>query len=240
MVRVPIAAVSADFDEVVAYLKTVRLMSPTPDPDTIAIARRIHKSTYTLLLWKFRLKRLSAHGKPFVEEIASDALQILPQVMIGFSKTTKLLMRGVIENTLRHIYFADHPVEFALMNQNKKWYMEMREMLDYVRMHPDYALSEPQFDAIAKLRSLYSKLSGSVHGGRVANLEMRTALSQIKFDKTAADEDVITLDQVVEVCNFMLAIYHREQFRRFAAADRSAILQSMSRSARQLYSDFPS
>ena len=159
--------------------------------------------------------------------------------MIGFSKTAKLLMRGVIENTLRHIYFSDHPIEFALMNRDRKWYMEMREMLDYAKEHPDYALSEPQFDAIAKLRSLYSELSGSVHGGKVANLEMRAALLQIKFDRAAATNEAIALEKVVEACNFMMAIYHREQLRRFADADRRAILQSMSRKARQVYGDFP-
>jgi hypothetical protein len=239
MARVPVAAVSADFDEVVEHLKTVRLLHPAPDPDAIAVARRIHASTYALLLWKFRLKKLPAHGKPFVDEIASDALQILPQVMIGFSKTAKLLMRGVIENTLRHVYFSDHPVEFAVMNRDKKWYMEMKELLDYAKEHPDYILSEPKFDALAKLRSLYSELSGGVHGGKVSNLEMRAALAHIKFDMTAATKEAVSLEKVVEACNFMMAIFHREQLRRFAEADRRAILQSMSRKARQVYGDFP-
>jgi len=51
----------------------VRLVHPTPEADAIAVARRIHASTYALLLWKFRLKSCRPHGKPFVEEIASDA-----------------------------------------------------------------------------------------------------------------------------------------------------------------------
>lgn len=232
-------SVAADFDEVVAHLQTVRLLHSTPDPEAIAIAKRIHASTYALLIWRFRLKRLPAHSKPFIDEIASDALQILPQVLIGFSKTAKLLMRGIIENTLRHVYFSDHPVEFAVMNQDKKWYLEMKELLEYAKEHPDYSLSEPKFDALAKLRSLYSELSGGVHGGKVSNLEMRVALSKIVFDKTAAAKDAGSLEKVVEACNFTLAIYHREQLRHFAEADRRTILQSVSKKARQVLGDFP-
>ena len=166
-------------------------------------------------------------------------MQILPQVLLGFSKTAKLLMRGIIENTLRHVYFSDHPVEFAVMNQDKKWYLEMKELLEYAKEHPDYSLSEPKFDALAKLRSLYSELSGGVHGGKVSNLEMRVALSKIVFDKTAAAKDTGSLEKVVEACNFTLAIYHREQLRHFAEADRRTIVQSVSKKARQVLGDFP-
>lgn len=239
MARVTATAAAADFKEVVEHLKTVRLLSATPDPDTIAVARRIHASTFALLLWKFRLKKLPAHGKPFVEEIASDALQVLPQVMLGFSKTAKLLMRGIIENTLRYVYFSDHPVEFTVMNRDKKWYMEVKELVEYAKEHPDYIVSEPKFDAIAKLNSLYSQLSGGVHGRKVSDLEMRAALSHIAFDKKSAAQEAAALEKVVDACNFMLAVFHREQLRRFAQPDRQVILQSMSKKARQVYGDFP-
>ena len=235
MTRQPVAA---DFDEVVAHLQTVRLLYQDPNSDAIAIAKRIHASTYALLIWRFRLRKLPAHGKPFVEEIASDAFQILPQVLMGFSKTAKLLMRGIIENVLRHVYFSDHPVEFAVINADKKWYLEMKELLDYARRHPDYSLSEAKFDALGKLSSLYSELSGSVHGGKVSNLEMRSALSKIVFDKVMAVKDAGLLEKVVEACNFVLAIYHREQLRRFAEADRRTILQSMSPKGRQVFGNF--
>ena len=69
----------------------------------VRIARTIHGNTYSLILWRFRLRGLPEHAKVFIEEIASDALQILPQIMMGYSKTAKLLIRGISENGL-------HPV----------------------------------------------------------------------------------------------------------------------------------
>lgn len=239
MARTPAAAIVDDFREVVEYLKTVRLIHDAPDPEVIDVAKRIHAATFALLLWKFRLKKLPSHGKPFVEEIASDALQILPQVMLGFSKTTKLLMRGIIENTLRYVYFLDHPVEFVVMNRDKKWYLEIKDLIEYAKKHPDYIISEQKFDAIGRMTALYSELSGGVHGRKVSDLEMRAALSHLAFDKTAAAKEAAALERVVEACNFMLAIFHREQLRRFSEADRRIILQSMSKKAREVYGDFP-
>jgi len=116
--------------------------------------------------------------------------------------------------------------------------LEMKDLLEYAKEHPDYVVLEPKFDALAKLRSLYSRTVRRGSRGKVSNLEMRAALSHIKFDKTAATKDAVSLEKVVEACNFMLAIYHREQLRRFAEADRRAILHSMSRKARQVYGDF--
>src|SRR6266404_2741112 len=121
MSKRPLVSVASDFGEVFAYLKSRGVVAQNAPPELIATARRIHGYTYSLILWRFRLRGLPAHAKVFIEEIAFDALQVLPQVLMGFSKTTKLLVRGIVENTLRHIYFSDHPVEFLRMNRGKKW-----------------------------------------------------------------------------------------------------------------------
>lgn len=118
----PITSVNADFIDVVRLLHHRGLIPKTPPAPMVATARAIHGLTYSLILWKFQLHGLTEHGKVFIEEIASDALQILPQVLAGYSKTAKLLIRGVSENALRHIYFSDHLIEFIRMNREGKWY----------------------------------------------------------------------------------------------------------------------
>jgi len=102
MAKRAIQSVADDFASVLDFLISNGVV-PSPQPlGMVESAKRIHRATYSLILWKFRLKGLPEHGKVFVEEIASDALQILPQVLMGYGKTVKLLTRGIVENTLRH------------------------------------------------------------------------------------------------------------------------------------------
>ncbi|QOZ66617.1 hypothetical protein [Bradyrhizobium arachidis] len=166
---------------IVAYLKQKQIVSHSPSATMLLNARHIHELTYSLILWRFRLKGLPVHSNVFIEEIASDALQILPQIMMGYSKTAKLLIRGIIENVLRHIYFADHPIEFGYMNSDKKWFLPFDELASYAKRHPEYVKTERKVAAIEQLISLYKDLSGGVHGRSVRDLEMRTALKKISI-----------------------------------------------------------
>ena len=86
--------VTNDLAEVIDYLGNF-VAIPTPlTPHMAQTAKRVHAFTYSLILWRFRLSGLPASAKPFIEEIASDALQILPQVLMGYNKTVKLLARA--------------------------------------------------------------------------------------------------------------------------------------------------
>jgi hypothetical protein len=229
-------SVAADFAELMPFLKKRGIVS-TCAPSLISVAKKIHASTYSLILWRFRIKNLPAHGKVFINEIASDALQILPQTLMGYGKTASLLTRGIIENTLRHVYFSDHPVEFFRMNRDNWWFMTMEELFKYVKLHPLFVDSEPKFDAINRLNSLYSELSADIHGRTVNDLEMRIALKKIAYDNSAATKQSLAIGKCAALANFMLAIFHREKLASFQAEDRRVILRTMPTRARQVWSN---
>lgn len=233
------SVVKSDFDEAIAYFKFHDFFPKNPSSDVISVARRVHSSTYGLLLWKFRLTDLPLCATPFLEEIASDALQVLPQVMLGYGKTTKLLCRSILENCLRFIYYYDHPIEFEIMNREHKWYIGVDKLLEYMKMHPKFIEAEAGFDAIARTSSLYSDLSAGIHGRRVVDLEMKTALSKISFSKSAAERETITIQCCSECTNFLLSIQNRAQLQAFTTIDRSIILRSMPPAARRAWRDLP-
>jgi hypothetical protein len=185
------------------------------------------------VLWRFRLKRIPEHGQVFIEEIASDAVQILPQLATGFVKPFKLLARGFVENTLRHIYFIDHRIEFEKMNRLPKWYVSVEELFDYALDHPLLRDAEKQFDAINRMKMLYTDLSAAVHGRRVQDFQMKIALSKITYDDALFVEEAKTLARCTEAVNFTLASFHLTQFRSFDLPDRKIILSSLSQSAKR-------
>ncbi|MEH2480617.1 hypothetical protein V1282_003974 [Nitrobacteraceae bacterium AZCC 2146] len=235
MSKRPIPTVADDFAQVTSFLKERNIISAHPAASLLVNAKHIHSFTYSLILWRFRLRNLPEHSKVFVEEIASDALQILPQILMGYGKTSKLLIRGIVENALRHVYFSDHPIEFGRMNRDKKWYLSVTELCDYAKIHPLFVKTEPKFAAVAQLISLYSDLSGGVHGRSVRDLEMRSALSKIAYDDDAAKQEVEKLKRCAEAVNFILAIFHADKVRAFAAEDRRIILRSMPAHARSVW-----
>ena len=149
-----------------------------------------------------------------------------------------MLMRGLIENTLRHLYFTDHPVEFSRMNRDAKWYVSVEGLFEYIRNHHDFIKSEQRFDAISQLSSLYSRLSAGVHGRTVKDLEMKTALERIKFDHNNAKEDIDYLNKCAQAVNFLLAIFHRHQVRSFSGIDQRLVFRGMPPEARRVWTDY--
>jgi hypothetical protein len=233
-------AVGDDFAAVLAFLQQRGIVPGTPGHHLLTTARHIHANTYSLILWRFRVRGVPNHGQVFLEEIASDALQVLPQVMAGFSKTAKLLIRGVVENALRHIYFSDHPIEFQRMNREGKWYITIEQLCDYAKTHPAFLTVEKKFDAINQLSSIYSELSAGVHGRAVRDLEMRIALGKIVFDQATADKEADLLRRCTIAVNFALAIFHHQKMKAFQVEDRRIILRTLPTRARQIWTDHES
>jgi hypothetical protein len=174
----------------------------------------------------------------FIEEIASDALQILPQTLMGYNKTTKLLIRGIVENILRHVYFHDHPVEFGRMNRDSKWYLTKDKLFEYALIHPLFIATEPKFDAINRLSSLYSELSAAVHGRRVRDLEMRVALNRIVYVEPETEVVAGLTERCAEAANFVLAMFHRGQIMYFEGDDRRIILRTIPPRARTIWREY--
>lgn len=238
MARRKIRSVESDFQAVISFLKGRGIVPESAPQTLIECARKIHRSTYSLILWRFRLNRLPNHSKVFIDEIASDALQVLPQVMQGYGKTTNLLIRGIIENTLRHLYFADHPIEFGRMNQSGKWFLTMDNLFEYPKIHPDLVRGEKAFDSLDQLSSLYSDLSAGVHGRTVRDLEMRTALEKIQYTAAEAKKHTQWIEKCAGNVNFTLAIFHRHRMLGFQEEDRRVILRTMPKRARSAWTEF--
>ena len=233
MARRPIPALVADRASATTLLQNRGIIPQNPSPQLANTIRTVHEATFSLILWKFRLKKMPDHGRVFAEEIASDALQILPQIVLGFGKTAKLLARSIVENSLRHVYFSDHPVEFRRMNREAKWYITFEDLVDYAKNHDDFIEAEPRFDSLNRITSLYSELSAGVHGRTVHDLEMRLSLRAIAYDHAAATRDAAYVARCAEAANFVLAIFHAAEFRKFQSDDRKIILRTMPAKARQ-------
>lgn len=235
MARPLIPAISNDFDKVWQFFASNGVVPKASSAEMVTAAKKMHRATFSMILWRFRLKRLPEHSKCFIEEIASDALQILPQALMGYRKTVDLLIRSITENTLRHVYFSDHPIEFHRMNREAKWHLSTEELIRYPLMHPKFPNTTK--DALSQMGTLYSDLSAGVHGRTVDHLEMRSALAAIQFEQMVFSRQTRFVEKCAATTNFVLAVFHHEAVTRFQLEDRRIILNSMPVASRKIWSN---
>ena len=223
-----------DLIEVIEFLSNKGIINTMSEAQK-RTAKKIHSATYSLILWRFQIRNLPDNSQVFLDEIASDALQILPQALMGYRKTTVLLIRSVIENVLRHIYFSDHIVEFQLANKQKKWYLSISDNFSYVKSHPIYSDTEIKYDSINKLQTLYDDLSSDVHGRSVSHLEMRKSLSCIKFDQEIFDLQMNLIKRCSECSNFLLLMFHKQRVAKLESEQKGIFLKSIPPIARRIW-----
>lgn len=234
-----ILTVESDFLSVMNRLRSQGDLAVSFNAQWLGHYRSIHKLSFSLIWWKFRIQAKSVHRKVYVSEMASDALQILPMVSVGYFKAACLLCRGVIENCLRHIYFSDHPVEFQRLNMEKEWYVSVRQLFDYLAEHPQLSHLRDSYDAYADLKSTYSDLSTVVHGTKLQHMQLHAGLMQIKPSINQAKLIEQHLKKVSQAVNFLFVAYHTTVFRRRTLDDREIILSVLPSSAKNAISRLP-
>ncbi len=224
---------NADYEEVTRVLASDMHLSVPHEIE--GAVKRCHRLTYSLCLWPYRLKRLPPHSKPYLQEMASDAVQYIPQLLSGYSKTTSLLTRCITEDVLRHIYFKDHPIEFIRDNAVEEWHMSIKDLFEYALHHPTLSIADKKQRPIADLKTVYSELSRAVHASKVVHHEMRRALADIKMSPDAVRKHAALLERTTGAANFALMILHREQFHRWAPAERAIVLRTLPQPYRQAW-----
>lgn len=227
--------VKKDFDEVISYINSKKIIEESQLKKQIGSIKVMHKSMYSLILWRFLLKKLPQHAKYFLDEIASDSLQILPQALMGYRKPVDLMIRGIIENILRYIYFFHHPIEFQISNTEVRWFIKIDDLFNYTKNHPVFVKVQKKFDAISRLRTLYDELSSFVHGRRVIHLEMRRALKDVTFNQSVFESQVKKMKYCAESTNFLLLNFHKDRVNRFQTEFKNIILGSIPLKARRVF-----
>lgn len=225
--------VDEDLSETLAMLQ-VRTMAPPVLP--VIIRKKLlvmHHAVYSLCIWSHFVK-VEQHGQFYLNEIASDAIQIEPHVLCGFYRTSMLLARSIIENTLRHIYFTDHRVEFERSNRDAKFYLSAEQLFEYCRNYEHFIDPEKKFQPLSKLRNLYSTLSATVHGGKVSDLSLHTALKTMVFDAADLDDQVEHVRAVAESCNFLMMIFHKKRSSKLPIGLRRVIMMTIAAKGRRV------
>ncbi len=239
MIPMPVNFLEQDFNSLKKFLKKNKLIKKDEPKETITRLKHIHKVCYSFALWDHNLsKRIRYEGKIFLKEIRSDAIQSIPLLLMGYKKPVGILLRSVIENSLKHIYFIDHPVEFMWLTSRPGHFKPMASLYEYIKFHPTLKSVNENFgyDIGNELKQKYDKYSHLVHTQDVSYMQLFRCLSSIKRDKKVIIEgyesDIVDIGNTV---NLMFGVFHREKFNKFNQFSRNTILSCMDRHTKQIF-----
>lgn len=228
--------VETDFEDLKTFLMKIRIISSKWLKQNSSRFKVFHKLTFPFLIWDHCLTHKEPYRRYFVREARSDSIHAVLTVLIGCRKSASLLLRGLIEDILRHIYYFDHPVEFNLLSKYKE-YVPFRDLITYVKKHPKLSRLLEKTDCLARLQQVYETTSKYVHAKSEKFMQLSKALDEIKFDQTYFDWHIEQLKLVASDLNLLLVIHEFEEFRVVKGEYRKAILETMSRANKKLLSE---
>lgn len=215
-----------DFKDVKHELKT--RFNYIPNNYQKKLLKRLHKSIFCICNLEYELCKTEKERPDFLHELHSDFIQLLVLVPLGFKKAFSLFLRAGIENSLRHIYYKDHPIEFTLLNKSTENRLAIKELFNYLKKHP-FTFGTKNFEKIYTfIYDQYDKQSRVVHGTSKDYLQLNKTIKEIKIsDKELTD----IINDVEEIANYLmtlLILFHKKQFDKIHIDHKNLILSCLS------------
>ena len=108
--------------------------------------------------------------------------QSLPLALQGFAKPVAMLLRSVIENTLRHVFYFDHEVEYERSDKDAGYHMGLDDLWSYAKNHPRLVEFPGHGEFLGVLHTYYSEFSSLVHSNLQIGMTLAESLSSITFE----------------------------------------------------------
>jgi len=226
--------IKQDLTEFLEFLRKKKYINTREGKKIISQIKSVHVLCYSLAIWEHYLTDIPERGKIFLIEVRSDALQSFISALTGLYKSTYLLLRGVIENFLRYVYFIDHPVEYSLFSTRGK-YLTFQFLADYMKEHPYIGENIRKVKLIDHLYSKYDIFSKIIHATKIENMQSVYVLSLIKRDNKKFSRYVAELREVCQYLNLAFCLFHRKELEKFDYRIREFILKILPREYRKLY-----
>lgn len=220
-----------DSDNLIKLLEKKKILKE----DDVECIKSIHEISYSLALWSYIHKDSTNTSKYYLDEIRSDCVQAIPLLLMGYKKPTSLLIRGIIENSLKHIYFYHHPIELQRLLTEDKYYISMENYYDYLHHHPTFAEEIDKYDFLHKLRETYREYSLLVHGKKLNSLQLYKSITQINFDRTFLLKYHTDFKKIGEIINFMFVLFYKHDLDNYRRDYKDIILNNMSPRQKKLF-----
>ncbi|MCG2717270.1 MAG: hypothetical protein L6408_00340, partial [Nanoarchaeota archaeon] len=98
----------------------------------------IYKISYSAFVLTTELAKKSRQNRTssYLQELRSEIVSTVALTTIGFDSS--LHLRRCIELALKHIFYADHPIEYTISMESRKSKEDLtvKELFDYAKKNP--------------------------------------------------------------------------------------------------------
>jgi hypothetical protein len=198
-----------DKEELLAYLKEINLYSDEKQNEIKEDLIEVHKNIYSLCLWITEFDGCPINQKIYLEQIRSDAIQSLYLSLLGFKKPVKLLLRGMIEDILNHVYYYDHKIEYERLETEASYYQDLGILWDYIKKHPRMKIILDQTEVYSMLKQYYSELSKFVHSSTTKHMDKINTIDDVNYDVEFYKEYKKEINNIACCINFILFVFYK-------------------------------
>lgn len=187
--------------------------------------KKHHKSIYAiaLILTKLNNNVQEENKKVFFAEILSDLLIVSKLSFLGFETPSLIILRRIIENFYNHVYYTDHPVEYAHLNNGKNEYTPIDKLKLYFDTHPRFIdCNDPNLKELnSSLFNEYHQLCKVVHSKGIDSMNLSKNLKDLR--DTFEINDLLKLTINIELFIIYLAYkFHKEL--QFTATEKALLI----------------
>lgn len=224
--------IDADFKDFLEYIKTNEWATEKVIEDNSDELKLIHSKIYSLSLWDHEL--ISSNSNKFLREIRSDGIASILLTLSGLRKQAALSLRGILEGTLKQIYYSEHPVEYKWLSDYSKYYLEWKDLIKYTNSRVFSNEKRLCNKISAKVQEIYFDLSKYIHASNPKYFSITTFMKAIEFDKDFFAYYTEKLDEVVNYSNALLVVFQWDEYKNFDSNTKSIIKKSISKEVYKL------
>jgi hypothetical protein len=227
-------ALEEDRSKLEAFLRERSAYPVSQGAETDAAFKKAHKAVYGLCIWSHEFSESPIHQRVFLAELRSDALQSIYMALNGFKKPAALLLRSVIEDLLRHLYYYDHQIEFEKLEKTPSSFAKSNVLWQYAKEHPRLENLFEKSRSIDLLENYHAVFSKFVHSTTTTHMNLTKSLDEIGFDKGFFIEYAGNISLLAENAHFVLLVFYQKTTGSFSPEWKSFIVNTISPTLRKL------
>jgi hypothetical protein len=214
-----------DLAKCVEYFKLFKIEQGV-FPSNKSLIKLAHGVAFSMNMFTAKLTDIPKWVVPYLAQLTSDSIQILPSIILNQKRTLHLYERAGIEDFLRYTYYLDHKIEHALLQIYPKKFQSIDSMIDWLEEYPDLTTyKELVSEECGKLSSRHAELSRAVHGTTLADQQIVKNIRDLNAQKIDAEKEERILKSIFQSIFFLLSAFHIDHYRRLQLDERALIGQ---------------
>ena len=163
----------------------------------------------------------------FLQELNSELILLLVLGPLGIKKGISLALRSCIEDTCRHIYYKDHPIELISLQENGDSDLTNSDLIKYLQDHPLYKKRSNFNKLMSYVENSYHEESKILHSSSKNYFSSLKTLADISRDVSYLANKIDGISHLISCLLSLLIIFHKDKFQNMNPSDRHIILSNV-------------